>query len=189
MVHATRIIMLARCFVTQPKHNNLSRNRYFGTRSQSRSGRRKPRARFIHLWWSRAVIIFAWASGEFFPDTNQPLLRPVLQKFLKHLKRTLHTRGFAGAIQFIKEARTNFLSFLGASEEGQAAMMRGRFGRFWGRPLLLEVQKFQGDNPGQVQLVRVLLTALSVLRGATLPTKIDLGPIASGPTFGDDGFP
>jgi hypothetical protein len=76
------------------------------------------------------MAILAWSNGEFFSIKNQPSLQPAIKKFLTHLKRTLHTRGFSGAILFIKEVRVNFLSFLGASKEVQDAMIQGRFGRF-----------------------------------------------------------
>lgn len=49
----------------------------------------------------------------------------------------------------------------------------------------MEVQKFEGDNPDSVKLLRMVLTVLSATRSASLPTKIDVGSIANGLDFGE----
>jgi hypothetical protein len=175
--------MITRQVVYSLPNNPTSR---YGLRAQFSGGRatarrRKPRSRFIHNWWTKVMIILAWITDEFFELTVfKPLLTPVLSRFLHNLKTTLHTRGFGGAISLVKERRQDFLRFLAAPSEEQEAMKRGYFGRFWGTPLLSEVQTFQGANPEAVRLLRVVLTVLSALRSATLPPKFNLAPIASG---------
>lgn len=127
--------------------------------------------------------ILAWVDREFFDSVKHPTLRPALKRYLRLLKVNLHTRGFQGAISFAKERRQGFYQFMASPKEIQDRMILGRFGRFWGAPFLMEVQKFKGDNPESVFLLRMALTVLSATRSASLPTRIDVGSIANGLDF------
>lgn len=114
----------------------------------------------------------------------KPIIRPGLHRFLRRLKVTLFTRGVASSIEFVKHHRQDFLLFVGSSELDQERMIRGAFGRLWGRRLLREVQKFSGHNPHHINMVRVILTVLSSLRAFTLPAKVSTESIEpEGPFF------
>lgn len=143
------------------------------------------RARCLHVRWLRIEAILSWVGAEFFElGPMKPIIRPGLHRFLRRLKVTLFTRGVASSIEFVKYHRQEFLRFVGMDEPDQERMIRGAFGRLWGRRFLREVQKFSGLNPYHVNMVRVALTVLSSLRAFTLPAKVTTESIEpEGPFF------
>jgi hypothetical protein len=118
-----------------------------------------------------------WARREFIPSAG-PLQR--YSRFLEKIKRVLVTRGVAGALPWIKGVRSGYIRYLscplGSPQEVKHANW---LVRVWGRRGAAVVLK---KSP---PVIRMVLTALTALRGFTLPVKVDVVPI-TGPSTASD---
>lgn len=124
--------------------------------------------RFHHL-----VRVFTWAVEEFFPSASGRTIS-ACSRVLEKAGRVWVTRGLPEALKYIKGVREAFLFALSAPKSSKTYQVRRRLRREFG--WTMDVDDLNRVDP---DFVRLLLTALTLLRSETLPPVLDVEAITS----------